>query len=433
MLGDRFRQIIFFQPVTDILPQHSGDHEGPSHTHRFHIRAPHGDGFEDAIFGREASGDGDVGYPKSLLLQFLAELVGEALDVEGGDTPLVHHRPGAHPRAAGRSVDGDEVDSRLGPVAQGHGQLSLGVGSRFEGYPLETDLPEPRYLGHESLLRDEAEARVALELPEPPVVEGLLHIGNGGVGKNNVAPLFEFEGPLESFHLDFAADALGALAPLELDGIEIVLFANIFGNTEPCILHIQLYEDLPVPFVIPFIGLYPAVHLGGLCYVPVTIQLELWVDTADVFAADQGDARYGGSDCKVLPVYPGDIRRTERAGENRDAHFHHLFPPVLGFHAGVGKYGRVGSRLHFFGKPFRSNGVALNVNVGVIDRIILVGSRGDFAERPGIEHLTAAKGSQPDLAATLAAVEAVGADPRHGDNPPRAVEGARRGAGIRTS
>ena len=73
------------------------------------------------------------------------------------------------------------------------------------------------------------------------------------------------------------------------------------------------------------------------------------------------------------------------------------------------------------GRPFAAQGVALDVQVRVVDRVVLVAAGGDRAERTGVDDLPAAEGGLEDLAVAAAAVDAAGAQARAGDDAARAV------------
>ncbi len=81
------------------------------------------------------------------------------------------------------------------------------------------------------------------------VLEGGLDDRAGRVGGDDVAAPLEFQGALEDVDLDLAADALGALAPLELDGVQAVLVEDVLGDAQAGVLDVHLHEDLAVAVV----------------------------------------------------------------------------------------------------------------------------------------------------------------------------------------
>ena len=121
--------------------------------------APMREDLEDVVLGREAAGDGDVGDVGALGAQTLDELVGHALQVEGGNAPLLHHAPRAHAGAAGGAVDREQVD--LG-VADAHlmamASSRMRVGAGLERDALGAQVAQALDLVVERLLIDEAEA-----------------------------------------------------------------------------------------------------------------------------------------------------------------------------------------------------------------------------------------------------------------------------------
>lgn len=75
-----------------------------------------------------------------------------------------------------------------------------------------------------------------------------------------VAASLEFERSFNAVHLDLAAYAFGPLSPLELNGLQPVLFNDIFRNTQAGIFHVHLNQEFTVAAVIAFIDFDAAVH-----------------------------------------------------------------------------------------------------------------------------------------------------------------------------
>ena len=413
VFGDGLGQRLVLQPLSDVLSHHGGDQGRPAHAHGLEVRASHGEGLVDAGLVGKTARHGQIGNPDFPLPQLLGELVGEGLQVECRDSPLVHHRPGAHPGAARGAVDGEQIELRFRPVAHCHRQLHGGVGPRLESDPLEADLAKARHFLEKRGLAHESEAGMPLELLDLSFFVGPLHIRAGRVGSDDVAPVLKLQRPLQGTDLDLAADALGALTPLELDGVEAVLFEHVLGDAEAGVLHVHLDENLTVPFVIPLVGLDAPVHLGRKLDLPVLIEFELGVDAADVLAADQGHAGDGRPDGEVLPVIPGDVRRAEGAGEDRHLHFDFLLPPVLCLGVGVGENSRVRIALDALRQSPRPHGVAVDVEVRVVDGVVLVGAGRDLPEGAGVDDFATPEGGEPDFTSPLAAVKTVGAETRH--------------------
>ncbi|MPN41379.1 hypothetical protein SDC9_188925 [bioreactor metagenome] len=81
---------------------------------------------------------------------------------------------------------------------------------------------------------------MTLEFLDGPIFEGLLVHGIGRVGGYDIPSFLKLKGTLQRGHLDFAPDALGPLAPFELDGFDVVLVDDVFGHAEAGILHVHL-------------------------------------------------------------------------------------------------------------------------------------------------------------------------------------------------
>ena len=73
---------------------------------------------------------------------------------------------------------------------------------------------------------------MALELLDPSALERLTACREGGVGRDDVPALLQLDGPVEVADLDLPADALGALAPLQLDGLYAELLDHVLRDAE---------------------------------------------------------------------------------------------------------------------------------------------------------------------------------------------------------
>ena len=104
-------------------------------------------------------------------------------------------------------------------------------------------------------------------------LERRLHGGDRRVGRDDVAPLLQLDGPLEVADLDLAADALGALAPLELDGLDAELLDHVLGHAEVGVLDVQLHDDVAVVLLPLLVELDAALHLGRALDAAVVVEL----------------------------------------------------------------------------------------------------------------------------------------------------------------
>ena len=116
-----------------------------------------------------------------------------------------------------------------------------------------------------------------------------------------------FQSPFQGIDFYFTADTLRALAPLQLDCLDAVLVDYIFSDAKARVLDVHLYEHFPLIAFVPAIGFNSPIHVGGFRYFMVLIELELRIDTAHVFPAHDGNSRYGGTNRKVFPVFPGNF------------------------------------------------------------------------------------------------------------------------------
>ena len=87
----------------------------------------------------------------------------------------------------------------------------------------------------------------------------------------------------------------------------------------------------------------------------------------------------------------------------------------------VGEGAGVGIGLNALRQALAAKRVALDVQVGVVDRVVLVAAGRDGTERAGVDDLPPPEGGLEDLAVAAAAVDAARAQSRAGDDAARAV------------
>ena len=320
-----------------------------------------------------------------------------------------------------------QVDLRVTRPANRHGQLAHRVGPGLEGDAPRTHAADAFDLLHEPLTVDEPQPGVALELLQRPGLERRLVGGKLRIGGHDVAALFQLERPSERVDLDFAADAFGPLAPFQLDGLHSEFFDDVFGDPQAGVLYVHLHQDVAVAFVVAAILLHAAVHFGGFDHLALRVQLEPGVDAAHVFSADDGDTADGGADREMLPVLAGDVGAAQGTGEDRDLHFHLGCGPISGLGVDIREGCLVGVRLD----PLGPQGIAHDVQMGIIHRVVLVGPGGDITERLRVEHFAAPEGRAKQVAVAAAPVDAAAADSRLGRHVPGTVGGLKRVIGIR--
>ena len=173
-----------------------------------------------------------------------------------------------------------------------------------------------------------------------------------------------------------------------------MLVEHIFGHAEPGVLDVHLHENFAQAVVVVAVGFDPAIHVGSRDDLALAVQLQLGIDAADVFAADESDAGDRGADGEVLPVAPGDFGRAQRAGEDGSGHLHLAIPTVLGADVDGREGARVGVGADAFGKPIAAQGISLNVQMRIVDRVVFVATGGHLAKRARVNQLAAAEGGR---------------------------------------
>ena len=323
-------------------------------------------------------------------------------DLDGRDAPLVHHPPGAHARAAAGAVDGQQVELGLGGVLDRPGQVGRPVGAGLEEDALGPGLAQLLDPLHERLLLDHAQAGVALELLEAALLEGRDDVGVLGVGQDDVALLLEGLGLLDGLDLDLAADVLGALAPLELDGLDAQLLDGVFLDAEAGVLDVGLDDDVAVAVSCQsWKRLDAELHVRGADD-PAVLDLGLVVHAADVLADGQDGPGDGRPVRRARPVLLGDVGRAHAGDDEGHLELDVLVAADLGLDGDLLEGGLVAVGRHAPGALGRAH----DAEVGQVDGIVLLAARGDDAEGLGIEDLGPAVGGFPDLAHPDAAVDA---------------------------
>ena len=185
------------------------------------------------------------------------------------------------------------------------------------------------------------------------------------------------------------------------------LFEDVLGHAEARVFDVHLHEDLAVAFVVALVGFDAAVHLRRLLdlafasssspgSMPQTFSPQTSV-TPEMAAPTAKCSQF----FRAISVEPS------APGEDGQPHLHLLLPAVLGL--GVrptGKSAVSGPAFTPLGRPFAPHGIALDVQVGVVERDSSCPRRRHLAECHGIEHLAAAERREPDLAAAPASVHA---------------------------
>jgi hypothetical protein len=323
-------------------------------------------------------------------------------------------------------VHGQHIQLGLGSVLDGPGQIGRPVGAGLEEDPLGPGLAQLLDPIHERLLLDHAQPGVALELLEAALLEGLDDVGILGVGQDDVAAALQLLGLLEALDLDFAADVLGPLTPLKLDGLDAQLVDGVFLHLQAGVLDVGLDDDVAVAVRPVLEALDPHFHVGRAQDAPV-LDLGLLVHGADVLAHGQDAAADGRADGQALPVVLGHVGRAHAGDDERELQLDVLVAADgrLGGDLLEGRLVRVG--LAAVGPGRRAH----DREVGQVVGVVLLRPGRDDAEGLGIEDLGAAVGGLADLAHPDAAVHTSDAHAAEGGNRPfGAVLGQCRRASI---
>ena len=225
------------------------------------------------------------------------------------------------------------------------------------------------------------------------------------IGRDDITALLQLQGALEGIHLDFAPDALGPLAPFELDGFDTELVQDIFGHAVAGVFHIHLHQDIPIAVMVAAVGLDTALHLRGALDQTVSVKLQFRIDAADVFPADQGDAADGGPHGEMLPVLAGNIGTAQGTGKNRHLHFNF----VVGTEFGLRVHGREGGLVGIGLDPFGAERIPHDVEMGIIHRIVFVRPGRYPSEGLRIEQFPAAEGGPEGVAVAFTPVNTAAA------------------------
>ena len=138
------------------------------------VRAAQCECLENIWLVREPSRHRDIGDPHVPFLHFPAEIVHERFEIEGRDTPFIHHRPRAHPgpRMAPSMVRRSIFASEL--YLHCHGKFDHEYAPVFRVIRLNPISRRPVDLFEKPFPGDEPEPRMPLEFLYRTVPESLL-------------------------------------------------------------------------------------------------------------------------------------------------------------------------------------------------------------------------------------------------------------------
>ena len=307
-MRDGTRQFALLEPLADVLAHHTGDHDGAAQTHSLHIRRSHGQYFEHVILGRQTAADGQVGHIGTTSRQLLTQFVGHGLQVHGGYAPLDHHAPGAHARAAGGPVYGQEIYARIRGPLEGHSQFSYGVSPCLERDSLGPKTTQALHFSGKALFVNKAKTRVTLELLQGTILVGFLDRFVRRIGRDKIATPLKLQGAFQGIHFDLPTYALGPLTPLEFDGLHPQLADGILGHAEACVLDVHLNVKIAIALVPTPVDVDAPAQVGRLDDLALVVQFQARIDTTNVFATGQHDTRNRRAHSKVLPVSTRHLR-----------------------------------------------------------------------------------------------------------------------------
>ena len=204
---------------------------------------------------------------------------------------------------------------------------------------------------------------MTFEFPNSAFLKGCLNNRAGRIGRNKISSFLKFQRPFNSANLDFTTDTLGALSPLQLNGLKAMFFHNIFRNSQAGVFHIHLNQDFTIPLMKTLVNFNTSVHIRRFGDFSLCVQFKLGIDTAYILSADQRHATDGGAYCKMLPVLSGNFSRSECTGENRCFHLDFNVPAVFCFGIDSRKDSGIRTDNDTRRKPCGTHGIALNVQM----------------------------------------------------------------------
>src|SRR5680860_1103770 len=166
VVGRMLGEVSVVHPLTYGAANHSSGQRRPSHAYHLHIGSAHSEGLEHMILKRQGTGDSHWGHIFAPLRKTGGVLIGQRFQVEGGNTPLIHHPPGAHTGAAACSVDSQQVQPGLGSVLDGACKVCRPVRSGLEEQVVGIGFPELANPFMEGFSGNHADSAVTLELAE---------------------------------------------------------------------------------------------------------------------------------------------------------------------------------------------------------------------------------------------------------------------------
>src|SRR5450759_383072 len=399
------RQISFEDTVADGLADHRSRKHASRHPDRLDVRRPERDSLHYLVFKGDTSRKDHRGYILALLCEVVDVLISQAAQLDGRYTPLVHHAPRAHACAAAGTIDREHVYPVVGRVPDRPREVHRAIGAGLEEHPLGTKVSHALDAFGKPFLGDHAQARVALEVLHSADLERLDDLRVIRVRQDDVALALHLTRLLYGLQPDLAADVLGALAPFQLNGLDAQVLEDVPRHAEVRVLHVELHDDVPVPFQLPVaVRLYPVLHVGRLRDLAV-LDAGSVVSPADVLAYLQDGPRYRASDRERVPVPLCHVGGTEPRHHERQAQLDRVLVADGGLDVHSGEHGVLAVGRNAMGPHGRTH----DVEVGEVNGVLLLRSRRHHAERLRIDALGAAYRGLPDLTHADASLHASGA------------------------
>src|SRR3989338_8990051 len=168
-----------------------------------------------------------------------------------------------------------------------------------------------------------------------------------------------------------------------------MLLPYVFGDTQARILYVHLDQYLTVPIVKLSINLYAPVHVGRTLNLTFTIQFERGVNAAYVLSADKCDSGNSGAYGEMFPILPRYLCRAEGTRKNRSLHIDFLIQAVFFLRIHIGEFRGIRITFNAIRQALGAQRITLDVQMGIIHRIIFVASGCYLTERPGINNFAA--------------------------------------------
>ena len=153
----RWKHLACADHFTDGIGHHGSGHGTSAHADSFDIRRSQSQSLKDLILKHNTSRYGAGRDESTFVVKFLKASVEQTLQLDSGNTPFIHHTPGAHSCAAAGAVNCEKVYLSIGSKLDRQCQVSGPVCSGLKSHVFSSQPSQPLYFLAEAILVNHAQ------------------------------------------------------------------------------------------------------------------------------------------------------------------------------------------------------------------------------------------------------------------------------------